>query len=145
MNTALNARSWMRSNIILSDDPQQFQIRWQYFKCDSMEVLYNTRLAWHAIKFRRRTSTLTLWLASTQSSLNVYWSPVSHRLPWVPEVFLALFGRRHERQKNYEHELCCLRPKTRAAKPREKPHFSRGVTLKTRNWKPRMKSLWYPG
>ena len=30
-------------------------------------------------------------------------------LPWVPEVFLALLSRRHERRKNYEDELCRYR------------------------------------
>ena len=45
-------------------------------------------------------------------------------VPWVQEVFLALFGRRHERRKRKKLQ---------------------GRALKTQNRKPRMKSLWYPG
>ena len=48
-------------------------------------------------------------------------------LAWVPEIFLALFCRRHEQRKKYEEEHCCL------------CCLKTWVTLKTRNRKPRLK------
>ena len=53
----------------------KISVRWPIYiinSVDKTKFLYNARLAWHGIKFRRRTSTLTLWLALTQSSLIVY-------------------------------------------------------------------------
>ena len=35
--------------------------------------------------------------------------------PGYQRFFLVLFGRRHERRKNCDEELCCLRPKAEYA------------------------------
>ena len=52
-----------------------------------------------------------------------FWKSCNY-VNWVPEDFLAMFGRRQERRK---------RKKLRRR------------ALKTQNRKARMKSLWYPG
>ena len=75
------------------------------------------------------------------SSCCLWWDS-SVSLPWVPEIFSHVWRGASSAAGRH---VFSLRPKTRAAKPREKT-FRAGHFLRVdRNRKPRMKSLWHPG